>query len=331
MAEETFTHQSLQPKPYVFVLMPFGKEFRDIYQFGIKGAAEDAGAYAERLDDQIFTDGILDRIFNQINRADVIVADMTGRNANVFYEVGYAHALGKLVLLLTKDAEDIPFDLKHRQHVVYDSIDTLRRDLAPRVAWAIREGASRRTPTTRTLRVTLSGVELSPGAAKGSIPSIPFDVEEWFDLPLAIWNESPNMTTAFSHVYLFAESGSAVVPYQNEKATLSRITEHGSFGAGGSFSAPKYEHYEGLTKKFITSYRAADPDAPDGLNEQYRLSNSIASIPPGAVEHDVLRLGNREGIADGYIGTFRLRLHGNDGIFDFSFRLAPISTPAATT
>ncbi|HEV7573463.1 MAG TPA: hypothetical protein VGQ21_18350 [Thermoanaerobaculia bacterium] len=83
MAEETFTRQSLQPKPYVFVLMPFGKAFSDIYQFGIKGAAEDAGAYAERLDDQIFTDGILDRIFNQINLADVVVADMTGRNANL--------------------------------------------------------------------------------------------------------------------------------------------------------------------------------------------------------------------------------------------------------
>jgi len=324
MAEETFTRQSLQPKPYVFVLMPFGKAFSNIYQFGIKGAAEDAGAYAERLDDQIFTDGILDRIFNQINLADVIVADMTGRNANVFYEVGYAHALGKLVLLLTQDAEDIPFDLKHRQHVVYDgeSIETLRRNLAPRIAWAIREGASRRTPTTRALRVTLSGVELSPGLAKADIPSIPFEVEEWFDLPLAIWNESLNMTTPFSHVYLFAESASGVAPSQKVKTMVSRMTEGGTFGASGSFTPPKYAYHEGLADEFITSYRAADSDASDGLTVQYRLPNSVASIPPGAVEHEVLRMGNRTGLAEGYVGTFRLRLHGNDGIFDFSFRLA---------
>jgi hypothetical protein len=39
---------------------------------------------------------------------------MTGRNPNVFYEVGYAHALGKIVLLLTQNGDDIPFDLKHR-------------------------------------------------------------------------------------------------------------------------------------------------------------------------------------------------------------------------
>ena len=96
------------PKPFVFVLMPFADKFDDIYTFGIKGAADDVGAYAERLDEQIFTEGMLDRIFNQISKADVIVADMTDRNPNVFYEVGYAHALGKIVLLLTQNSDDIP-------------------------------------------------------------------------------------------------------------------------------------------------------------------------------------------------------------------------------
>jgi hypothetical protein len=88
---------SMLPKPFVFVLIPFEPSFNDIYKFGIKGAADDVGAYAERLDEQIFQEGMLDRIFNQISKADVIVADMTGRNPNVFYEVEYAHALGKIV------------------------------------------------------------------------------------------------------------------------------------------------------------------------------------------------------------------------------------------
>ena len=44
---------------------------------------------------------------------------MTGRNPNVFYETGYAHALGKHVILLTQEAKDIPFDLKHYQHIIY--------------------------------------------------------------------------------------------------------------------------------------------------------------------------------------------------------------------
>jgi len=49
------------PKPFVFVLIPFDPSFDDIYKFGIKGAAEDVGAYAERVDEQIFLEGILDR------------------------------------------------------------------------------------------------------------------------------------------------------------------------------------------------------------------------------------------------------------------------------
>jgi len=48
---------STNPKPFVFVLMPFDSSFDDIYKFGIKGAAQDAGAYAERIDEQIFTKG----------------------------------------------------------------------------------------------------------------------------------------------------------------------------------------------------------------------------------------------------------------------------------
>jgi len=114
MNEETL---STAPKPFVFVLMPFNEDFDDIYKLGIKEAAKEVGAYAERVDEQIFTEGILERIFNQISKADVIVADMTGRNPNVFYEVGYAHALGKIVLLLTKKVEVIPFDLRHKQHL----------------------------------------------------------------------------------------------------------------------------------------------------------------------------------------------------------------------
>jgi hypothetical protein len=110
---------STQPKPFVFVIMPFSTEFEDVYLAGIKPACERAGAYAERVDEQIFRERILQRVYNQIAKADIIVADMTGRNANVFYETGYAHALGKNVVLITRDQEDIPFDLKDFPHIVY--------------------------------------------------------------------------------------------------------------------------------------------------------------------------------------------------------------------
>lgn len=128
-----------KPKPYVFVLMPFGEEFDEFYKLGIKAACENAGAYCERVDEQIFVgESILERIYNQIAKADIIVSDMTGRNPNVFYETGYAHALNKQVILLTQDVNDIPFDLKHYPHVVYGKkIILLHEQLESRVRWCV--------------------------------------------------------------------------------------------------------------------------------------------------------------------------------------------------
>lgn len=122
---------------FAFVLMPFDSGFDDIYKFGIKETASSLGIRAERVDEQLYHEGILDRIYNQINLADIIIADMTGRNANVFYEVGYAHAKGKLCLHLTQEATDIPFDLQHHRHIVYgNSIAKLKSELAENLEWA---------------------------------------------------------------------------------------------------------------------------------------------------------------------------------------------------
>ena len=126
------------PKPFVFVLMPFDPEFDDVYKLGIKPACDEAGAYAERVDEQIYKESMLARIYNQIAKADIIVADMSGRNPNVFYEVGYAHALGKHVVLLTQKSEDIPFDLKHYAHIIYEGrIADLIPELKKRFEWFI--------------------------------------------------------------------------------------------------------------------------------------------------------------------------------------------------
>lgn len=122
---------------FAFVLMPFDSEFDDVYKLGIKEAASNLGIRAERVDEQLYHEGILDRIYNQIGIADIIIADMTGRNANVFYEVGYAHAKSKLCLHLTKEVTDIPFDLQHHRHIVYgDSIVNLKAELIENLKWA---------------------------------------------------------------------------------------------------------------------------------------------------------------------------------------------------
>jgi hypothetical protein len=64
-------------RPFAFVLMPFAARHDDVYPLAIQAACDDAGAYAER-------------VFNQIARADLVVADRYERNADVFGEVGHA-------------------------------------------------------------------------------------------------------------------------------------------------------------------------------------------------------------------------------------------------
>ena len=106
---------------------------------------------------------MLEQIYTQIDKADIIIADMTGRNPNVFYEVGYSDAKKKLVILLTSNAEDIPFDLRHRPHIVYNSsLVVLRDELTKRLEWGINEiEKNKREPLIPILRVLDSGIERS--------------------------------------------------------------------------------------------------------------------------------------------------------------------------
>lgn len=65
----------------------------------------------------------MDQVWSGINAARVLVAEMTTRNANVFYELGLAHALKKPVVLISSNEDDVPFDLKHIRVIYYDVTD----------------------------------------------------------------------------------------------------------------------------------------------------------------------------------------------------------------
>jgi hypothetical protein len=116
---------------FAFVLMPFAPEFTEIYQQGIKKAWEELGFRCLRSDEDIHTHDIMCRaICQNIQRARFIVADMTGRNPNVFYELGLAHAFGKPVILVTQRAKDVPFDLKAILYIDYGGdINKLNQEL----------------------------------------------------------------------------------------------------------------------------------------------------------------------------------------------------------
>jgi hypothetical protein len=148
------------PKPFVFVLMPFAKEFDVIYDEGIKSAClfKEVDMYCERVDKQIYDERIIDRIYNQINKADYIIADLSGRNTNVFYETGYAHALNKKVILLIDDSNDIPFDLKHHPHIIYKGqTDILFEALVKKLKWYKENPERKSAPDFSSLKYYIDG------------------------------------------------------------------------------------------------------------------------------------------------------------------------------
>ena len=77
-----------------------------------------------RADNEIFGAGkIMDQVWQGINAAKVLVAELTSKNPKVFYELGIAHALQKPVVLVSSNEDDVPFDLKHIRVIYYDKND----------------------------------------------------------------------------------------------------------------------------------------------------------------------------------------------------------------
>ena len=126
-----------------FVLLPFREQFLRIYKDHIKPTLEDIGLTVMKSDDIFTTTEIIEDIWEYINKARVIVADVTGRNGNVFYELGLAHTVGKSVIILTQDESDVPFDLRHLRYFKYSDNEKgwriLRRNLRKAAKAALRK------------------------------------------------------------------------------------------------------------------------------------------------------------------------------------------------
>lgn len=104
---------------HIFYLCPFTEPFDTVYKDHVKPVAVKAGFTIDRADEIFGTQPIIEDIWESINSAEVIIADVTGRNPNVMYEIGMAHTVGRPVIIMTQQIDDVPFDLKHHRCIVY--------------------------------------------------------------------------------------------------------------------------------------------------------------------------------------------------------------------
>jgi hypothetical protein len=130
-----------RPDPHAatcFIVMPFGEEWSPEVHRILARACEAAGVRSVRGDDLFTPTDILEDIWQSINTSDFVVADITGRNPNVLYELGIAHTLAKPVLILSQHAADIPIDLATRRVILYgQKADAWREELAHTIGEAI--------------------------------------------------------------------------------------------------------------------------------------------------------------------------------------------------
>lgn len=274
MESDTQSQMQTKPKLFCFVLMPFAPEFDDVYQIGITEACQRAGAYCERVDQQIFSERILDRIYNQIAKADIVIADMTGRNANVFYEVGYAHALGKQTVLLTRTKADIPFDLVHFPHIIYESsLVSLRDQLESRIRWHLSHPNATVADTSFPLDLRIGGV--SPDS--DDVVLMPIEGYQQVEFTVTIRNRS--------QIYFAAESYKLGV-------ILGSEVKHFGTGVIEPISEARLE--DGRTQHVITVMKSLMPGEVRSKGLHFSFDKALA----GETNFGVLRLFTPNGFKD---------------------------------
>lgn len=127
----------------VAVMMPFDAAFRPVYE-AIRAAVEEMDLRCQRADDLWENDHIYQDVALLLSKAALVVSDLSGRNANVFYETGIAHALGREVVLLAQSQSDIPFDVASIRHIRYhpngEGLGKLQQEIKARLSTLMSRG-----------------------------------------------------------------------------------------------------------------------------------------------------------------------------------------------
>lgn len=116
----------------IFVVMPFTKQMNAVYAT-ISHAASAMQLRTLRADEIAVGGSIIDQVFEMIVSARLVIADLSGRNQNVMYEVGLANAMKRDVLLLSQSMDDVAFDVRNQRVLLYKAtragLNTLEQQL----------------------------------------------------------------------------------------------------------------------------------------------------------------------------------------------------------
>lgn len=130
---QEITLDALKGKQILFGIMPFGIEFDDVWAGAIKRAASSIGFYPLRVDMLTESSNITDDIMEAIKMSKIIVVDVSNNNPNVMFEFGYALALKKAPVVISRSTDSLPFDIQNIRTIFYQNnwkgIEKLREEL----------------------------------------------------------------------------------------------------------------------------------------------------------------------------------------------------------
>jgi hypothetical protein len=137
----------------VFVAMAFSKSLESAYSDGIFPAIEmDCKLKAVRIDKIPHSDKICDRVLGEIRTCRLLVADFTYHRQSVYFEAGFALALGRTVIWTCRrgDRKGCGFDTRQYKHIEWDAPAELRERLAEHIKAQALDGLDRSIPVVRT-------------------------------------------------------------------------------------------------------------------------------------------------------------------------------------
>lgn len=112
----------------IFVLTPFNEKYNTQYTV-IKEVVEEFGFKCMRGDEDNLPSHILSYIITHIKKSKLIIANLSGRNPNVLYELGIAHSLGKPVIMISESIDQIPFDVSDTRILTFKTLNDLHDNL----------------------------------------------------------------------------------------------------------------------------------------------------------------------------------------------------------
>jgi hypothetical protein len=326
----------MSESPNAFVIMPFDAELNEVYSAFIVPALEEVGYSVKRADDLYGQKNILRDIVEWISKSDLIIADLTGLNPNVFYELGLAHALQRPVVLMTQNIDELPFDLRSYRVITYSThfarIASAREALRQTAVGAISGKLEWGNPVSdfaSTGRLT-ARAPASPAESSTQVEDEDEEDRGWLDHRVAMEEGFQELKEILDSV---TEATAAIG--ENTNSYAERITRANAQGSGRA-SAVKYianEYSRELVafgEKFSTANAAYERVARDTQDSiEFIISN--ATINSAEDARDLLNFVETlkgvekaaEGALGGYVGM-RQSLKSVEGLEKSMTRAAKI-------